>query len=69
MHYGMDNHHIGYGVAQLGELKTLIVIALVLVFVISVLHVRDGQKIKRLHDDRPKPTGDGGNAINKGDAR
>lgn len=53
----------------MGELKTLILVAIVVVFAIAILHIRDGRKIKRLHDDRSKSSGDGGNAINKGDAR
>ena len=65
----MAAYHIGSGVAQLGEIKALIVIALVLVFAIALIQIRDGRKIKRLHDDRPKLAGDGRNASDKGNAR
>ena len=53
----------------MGELKALIIVAVVVVFAIAILHIRDGRKIKRFSDGRSKSSGDGGDAINKGDAR
>lgn len=53
----------------MGELKTLILVAIVVVFAVAILHIRDGRKIKRLHDGRAKPPVNGRDALNEGGPR
>lgn len=49
--------------------KAIIILTVTGFAMLSALHVLDGRKIKRIHNDRPDSIGDGGDEGNKGDAR
>lgn len=47
----MANHYRCYGVAEVGEAKILILVAVFVVFSMLAIHVRDGRKISRIKQD------------------
>jgi hypothetical protein len=49
--------------------KAIIILTVTGFAMLSALHLLDGRKIKRMHNDRPDSASDGGDEGHQGDAR